>query len=58
MINLIKLLLKKKIIGKDQATALEYEAKNSKKSEEEVILKNAVVTEDFLFGLKSEKLKI
>ncbi|KPJ55208.1 hypothetical protein AMJ47_01720 [Parcubacteria bacterium DG_72] len=56
--NLIKLLLKKGIIGKEQATALEYESRNSKKSEEEVILKNAIVTEDFLFGLKSESLKI
>ncbi len=58
MINLIKSLLKKGVIAKEQATALEYEAKSSKKSEEEIILKNAVVTEDFLFGLKSEKLKI
>jgi type IV pilus assembly protein PilB len=56
--NLIKSLLKKGVIGKEQATALEYESKTSKKTEEEVILRNAVVTEDYLFGLKSEQLKI
>ena len=56
--NLIKLLVKKGTIGKEQAASLEYEAKNSKKSEEEVILRNAIVTEDFLFGLKSKTLKI
>ena len=56
--SLIKLLLKKEIITREQAAALEYEVKSSKKSEEEIILKDAVVTEDFLFGLKSETLKI
>lgn len=56
--SLIKLLLKKEIITREQATALEYEVKSSKKSEEEIILKDAIVTEDFLFGLKSETLKI
>jgi type IV pilus assembly protein PilB len=56
--NLIKTLVKKGVLTREQAAALEYESKNSKKSEEEVVLKNAIVTEDYLFGLKSEILKI
>jgi type II secretory ATPase GspE/PulE/Tfp pilus assembly ATPase PilB-like protein len=54
----IQQLLKKGAIDKTQATALEYEIKTSESKEEEVILKNKIVTEDFLFGLKSENLKI
>jgi len=55
---LINQLLKKGIVSREQATALEYEAKNSQKKEEEVLLEKKLVTEDFLFGLKSEILKI
>ena len=56
--SLIQLLLKKGSISKEQAVSLEYEVKTSKKREEEVILAKRLVTEDFLFGLKSESLKI
>lgn len=54
----IQQLQKKGVIDKTQATALEYEIKTSESKEEEIILKNKIVTEDFLFGLKSENLKI
>jgi len=56
--SLIQLLLKNGSISKEQAASLEYEVKTSKKREEEVILAKRLVTEDFLFGLKSESLKI
>lgn len=56
--NLLQKLVKKKIIDKEKATAIEYEAKNSGKREEELILKENLATEDFLFGLKSEMMKI
>lgn len=55
---LIPLLIKKGILDKARATSLEYEVKNSGKKEEEVILENDIVTEDFLFGLKSEQMKM
>jgi type IV pilus assembly protein PilB len=54
----IQQLLKRGAIDKTQAATLEYEIKTSESKEEEVILKNKIVTEDFLFGLKSENLKI
>ena len=56
--NLIRQLLKKKIIDKKQAISLETEVKSSGKTEEEVILEREIVAEGFLFGLKSENLKI
>jgi type IV pilus assembly protein PilB len=56
--NLIQELVKKRILEKSRATALEYEAKTSGKREEEVILEKKIVSEDFLFGLKSALLKI
>ena len=56
--DLIKQLVKKKVISKERATAIEYEIKTSGKKPEEVILEKRIVTEDFLFGLKSEILKI
>jgi len=55
---LIQQLIKKGLIDKEKAATLEYEIKTSKKKEEELILEKRVVTEDFLFGLKSEILKI
>lgn len=55
---LIQTLLEKKIIDRQKAASLEYEAKNTGKTEEEAILESGVVNEDFLFGLKSEILKI
>lgn len=56
--TLIQQLVKKGLLEKEKATSLEYEIKNSNKTEEEVILENRIVSEDFLFGLKSENLKI
>jgi type IV pilus assembly protein PilB len=56
--SLVQQLIKRKIIDKDRAAALEYEIKNSGQKEEEVILQKKITTEDFLFGLKGEILKI
>ncbi len=56
--TLVQQLLKKGVLEKEKATSLEYEIKSSGRKEEEVILEKKVVSEDFLFGLKSENLKI
>ncbi len=56
--SLIQLLIKKKVLDKQRAVTLEYEIKTSGRKEEEVILEKRIVSEDFLFGLKSESLKI
>lgn len=56
--SLIQQLVKKGVLEKARATSLEYEIKTSGKREEEVILEKRIVSEDFLFGLKSESLKI
>ena len=56
--SLIQQLVEKGILEKTRAVALEYEIKNSGLKEEEVILEKKIVPEDFLFGLKSESLKI
>lgn len=56
--SLVQQLVKKKVLEKTRATALEYEIKSSGRREEEVILEKRIVSEDFLFGLKSENLKI
>ncbi|MBU3942744.1 Flp pilus assembly complex ATPase component TadA, partial [Patescibacteria group bacterium] len=55
---LIQELVKKKLLEKSKATTLEYEIKTSGKKEEEVILGQRIVSETFLFGLKSEIVKI
>jgi len=55
---LIQQLVKKGLLEKEKATSLEYEAKSSGKKEEELILEKRIVSEDFLFGMKSEVLKI
>jgi len=55
---LLQELVKKGIIEKSKATSLEYEVKTSTKKEEEIILEKRIVSEDFLFGLKSQLLKI
>ncbi|MDP2910569.1 MAG: GspE/PulE family protein [bacterium] len=55
---IIQELVKKGILDKSRAASLEYEVKTSAKKEEEVILENKIVSEDFLFGLKSELLKM
>lgn len=56
--DLVQQLVKKGVIDKNKATALEYEIKTSNKRPEEIILEKRIVTEDFLFGLKGEELKI
>lgn len=45
-------------MDKSKAAALEYEVKTSDKKEEEVLLEQKIVSEDFLFGLKSQLVKI
>jgi type IV pilus assembly protein PilB len=56
--TLTQLLVQKKILDKEKATALEFEIKTSGRKEEDVILEKKIVSENFLFGLKSEALKI
>lgn len=56
--NLVQQLFKKGLIDKERATSLEYEIKTSGQKEESVLLEKGVVTEQVLFGLKSENLKI
>ncbi len=56
--SLIKELVKRGIIDETRATALEYEVKSSGEKEEEVILSKEIVSEDFLFNLKSSVLKV
>ena len=56
--TLVQQLVKKGILEKSRAAVLEYEIKTSSRNEEEVILEKRIVSEDFLFGLKSETLKI
>ena len=56
--TLIQQLVKKGLLEREKAASLEYEIKNSNKTEEEVILENRIVSEEFLFSLKSENLKI
>lgn len=56
--TLVQQLLKKGILDKSKATSLEFEIKNSGRREEEVILEKGIIPENFLFGLKSEDLKI
>jgi len=56
--SLVQQLVQKKILDKEKATALEFEIKTSGRREEEIILEKKIVSENFLFGLKSEILKI
>ncbi len=56
--SLINQLVKKGILDQEKATALEFEIRESGKKEEDVILERRICSEDFLFGLKSETLKI
>jgi len=55
---LLKELVKKGFLEKDKADFLEKEVKASGKKEEEVILEKKIVSEEFLFNLKSEHLKM
>ncbi|MCJ7786996.1 GspE/PulE family protein, partial [Patescibacteria group bacterium] len=56
--TLLQQLVKKGILEKEKAASLEFEIKSSGKKDEEVILEKGIVSESFLFGLKSENLKI
>jgi len=56
--NLLQELFKKGLLEKDQLSSLEYEIKNSGKKAEELILEKRIVSEEFLFDLKSKILKI
>ena len=56
--TLIQYLVKKGMIDKKKAAALEYEIKVSGKRGEGIILKKKMLSEDSLFKLKSENLKI
>jgi len=56
--TLTQLLVQKKILDKEKAAALEFEIKTSGRKEEDVILEKKIASENFLFGLKSEALKI
>ncbi len=56
--SLIDKLLKVGKITKKQAAELKKVIKTSDKREEEIILGKKIVSEDFLFNLKSEELKI
>jgi len=56
--TLVQLLLQRNIVNKEKTTSLEFEIKNSGRKEEEVILEKKIVSENFLFNLKSENLKI
>ncbi len=56
--SLVQQLVKKGVLEKSKAAALEYEINNSDKREEEIILEKKITSEDFLFDLKSEALRI
>lgn len=58
MPTLIQQLVQKGILEKKRATSLEYEIKTLGQKEEEVILKQKIVSEKDLFILKSRSLKI
>ena len=56
--ELIKKLIEKGIIKKDKAASLEFEVKTSGKREEEIILEKGILSEEEVFKIKSEELKI
>ncbi|MFH1462396.1 MAG: GspE/PulE family protein [bacterium] len=55
---LLQQLVKKGILDKEKSTSLSFEIKKSGKKEEEIILERGIVSEQALFELKSETLKI
>jgi type IV pilus assembly protein PilB len=57
-VALIEELVKKGILAKEDALSLEKEVKASGQKEEELILGKKIVSEDFLFNLKADYLKI
>jgi type IV pilus assembly protein PilB len=56
--TLLQQLVKKGLLEKEEAVSLEREIKSSGRKEEEVILEKRIVSEDFLFGLKSKNLNL
>lgn len=58
MPQLIQQLVKKGILDKEKAVSLEFEISSSGKKEEDLILERGIVSESFLYGIKSEILKI
>jgi len=56
--DLIKTLIKKKLIKKDQASSIKNKVKEKKGTLEEIILKEKILSEKDLFALKSKLLKI
>jgi type IV pilus assembly protein PilB len=56
--KILPILIEEGIIEKGKAKELEKEAKRQGKTEEEIVLENNIVSEDILFELKSQKLKI
>lgn len=58
MFPIIQQLIQKGILDKEKAASLELEISNSKKKEEDVLLEKGIISENFLFSLKSENLKI
>ena len=58
MASLVKHLAKKGFLKREKVASLEYEVKTSEKTEEEVILEKKIISEEGLFDLKSEVLKI
>ncbi len=56
--SLIKELVRKGLLGKKEASSLEYEIKSLGKKEEDVLLEKQLVSEPLLFELKSKELKI
>jgi len=56
--SLLQQLVQKGILEREKAATLEYEIKSSGKREEEMILGKGILSEDALFELKSESLKI
>lgn len=55
--TLLQQLVKHKILDKEKALSLEHEIKTSGRKEEEIILERRIVSEVFLFDLKSKSLK-
>jgi type IV pilus assembly protein PilB len=56
--NIIQILVQKNIIDKEKASLLQEEARSSGLKPEEILLREKIVAEDFLFQLKGESLKV
>lgn len=58
MFNLIRALHKKGILTVDQVTSLELKVKKLKQKEEEILVKEKIISESSLFKLKSELINV